>query len=138
MPVQTFPIRCGRWARIFMAPLALRQPTARVDATTVDVRMGYVGRAQIPLAQIDRVGTVQWPKWGGFGARIARGMVAFVGHSGTLVLVELSGPLRVRAPLGWTATSIAIGAEDVDGLIAAIVEARNPADLPTASGPVSG
>jgi len=57
--------------------------------------------------------------------------VAFVGHSGTLVLVELSGPLRVRAPLGWTATSIAIGAEDVEGLIAAIVEARNSAAPPS-------
>lgn len=132
MPVQTFPIRCGTWARILLAPLAPRQPTAIVDETTVVVHMGFVGRAEIPLAQIDRVGTVQWPKWGGFGARIARGLVAFVGHSGTLVLIELSGPLRVRAPLGWTASSIAIGAEDVDGLIAAIVEARRSAGLPGA------
>lgn len=128
--MQTFPIRCGRWARILLAPLAFRQPTAIVDEAMVDVRMGFVGRASIPLAQIDRVGTVQWPKWGGFGARIARGLVAFVGHSGTLVLIELSEPLRVRAPLGWTASSIAIGAEDVDGLIAAIVEARRSVGLP--------
>ena len=132
MPVQTFPIRCGRWARILLAPLAPRTPTATVDDEKVAVRMGLIGRADIPLAQIEGVGTVQWPKWGGFGVRIARGLVAFVGHSGTLVLVELTAPLRVRAPLGWTASSIAIGAEDVEGLIAAIVEARRAAGLPEA------
>ena len=125
--MQTFPIRRGRWARILLAPLAPRQPTATVDDRMVTVRMGLIGRADIPLAQIDRVGTTLWPRWGGFGARIARGLVAFVGHSGTLVLIELSGPLRVRAPLGWSATSIAIGAEDVDGLMAAIVDARRSA-----------
>jgi hypothetical protein len=125
-PVQTFPIRSGRWARILLAPLAPRRPTVTVDESMVSVRMGLAGRADIPVARIDRVGTMVWPKWGGFGARIARNLVAFVGHSGTLVLVELSEPLRVRAPLGWTASSIAIGAEDVEGLISAISEARRP------------
>ena len=131
VPVQTFPIRCGRWARILLAPLAFRQPTAVVDATMVDVRMGGVGRARIPLTQIDRVGD-------GAVAQVRRLRRAHRPRSGglrrplgTLVLIELSGPLRVRAPLGWTATSIAIGAEDVDGLIAAIVEARRTAGLPT-------
>ena len=70
---------------------------------------------------------MSWPWWGGVGARIARGLVAFVGASGgTLVLIELSGPLRVRAPLGWTARKIAVGAEDVEGLIAAVIAAGAP------------
>ncbi len=91
------------------------------------VRMGLLGRAEIPVARIDRVGTMSWPWWNGVGARIAKGLVAFVAASGgRLVLIELSEPVRVRAPLGWMARSIAIGAEDVDGLIEAIAEARRP------------
>ncbi len=83
------------------------------------------------MARIDRVGTIEWPKWGGFGARIAQGMVAFVGRSGTLVVIELSEPLRVRAPLGWTANSVAVGVEDPDALIAAISQARRPPAVPS-------
>lgn len=124
--MQTFPIRTGRWARLFLTPLSLRRGTVAVDGDIVRVRLGLAGRADIPVAQIDRVGTIEWPKWGGFGARIAQGMVAFVGHSGTLVVIELSAPLRVRAPLGWSAGSVAVSVEDVEGLIAAISQARRP------------
>jgi hypothetical protein len=124
--VQTFPIRTGRWARLFLTPLSLKRGTVTVDGGMVRVRLGLAGRADIPVARIDRVGTIEWPKWGGFGARIAQGLVAFVAHSGTLVIIELSGPLRVRAPFGWSAGSVAVGVEDVDGLIAAISQARRP------------
>ena len=77
------------------------------------------------------------PGGAGFGARIARGLVAFVGASGPLVVIELTEPLRVRAPLGWTANSVAVGVEDVDGLIAAIAAGaggRRPAERPRAEG----
>lgn len=124
--MQRFPIRRSRWALPFLAPLSGRRPYAEVGADRLVVHMGLLGHAEIPIAQIDRVGTMTWPWWGGVGARIARGLVAFVGASGTLVLVELAGPLRVRAPLAWTARTIAIGAEDVDGLIEAIAQARRP------------
>lgn len=124
--MQTFPIRTGRWARLFLLPLSVRRGTVTVDQGIVRVRLGLAGRADIPMAQIDRVGTIEWPKWGGFGARIAQGLVAFVAHSGTLVVIELSEPLRVRAPLGWSANSVAVGVEDPDGLIAAISAARRP------------
>jgi hypothetical protein len=124
--VQTFPIRTGRWSRLFLAPLSLRRGTVRVDQGVVRVRLGLAGRADIPVERIDRVGTMEWPKWGGFGARIAQGLVAFVAHSGTLVVIELSEPLRVRAPLGWSASSVAVGVEDPEGLIAAISQARRP------------
>jgi hypothetical protein len=124
--VQRFPIRRSPWAIPFLAPLSARRPYADVGDGRVVVHMGLLGHAEIPIGRIDRVGTISWPWWAGVGARIARGMVAFVGASGPLVLIELDGPLRVRAPLGWTARTIAIGAEDVDGLIAAIAQARRP------------
>ena len=125
--MQRFPIRRSPWALPFLAPLSARRPYADVGDGHVVVHMGLLGRADIPVALIDRVGTMSWPWWGGVGARIARGLVAFVGASGgTLVLIELSGPLRVRAPLGWTARKIAVGAEDVEGMVAAISAARHP------------
>lgn len=125
--MQRFPIRRSPWALPFLAPLAARRPYAEVGDGRVVVHMGWLGHAEIPVEQIDRVGTMSWPWWGGVGARIARGLVAFVGASGgTLVLLELSGPLRVRAPLGWTARTIAVGAEDVEGMVAAVTAARRP------------
>jgi hypothetical protein len=91
--------------------------------------MGLLGHADIPVERIAAVGTMTWPWWAGVGARIARGLVAFVGASGTLVVLELTEPVRVRAPLGWTARSVAIGAEDVHGLITAIAEERSMAGV---------
>jgi hypothetical protein len=67
---------------------------------------------------------MRWPAWAGLGVRIARGLVAFVGASGPAAVVELTEPTEVRAPLKWEATRIAIGAEDVEGLVAAIARAR--------------
>lgn len=125
--MQRFPIRRSPWALPFLAPLAARRPYAEVGDGKVVVSMGLLGHAEIPVGLIDRVGTMNWPWWGGVGARIARGLVAFVGSSGgTLVLIELTGPLRVRAPLGWTARKIAIGAEDVEAMVAAVTAARRP------------
>jgi len=88
------------------------------------VRMGLLGRADVPLERIARVGTMEWPWWGGVGVRIARGLVAFVGGSGPAAVIDLTEPTKVRAPLNWSARRIAIGAEDVGGLVAAIAEAR--------------
>ncbi len=124
--MQRFPIRRSRWALPFLVPLSAGRPYASVGEGRVVVHMGLLGHADIPIAQIDRVGTLTWPWWGGVGARIARGLVAFVGAPGTLVVLELAAPLRVRAPLGWRAASVAIGAEDVQGFIEAVAEARRP------------
>ena len=60
------------------------------------------------------------------GARIARGMVAYVARSGTLVVMELSEPLKVKTPLSWRTTSVAVGVVDPEGLIDAISQARRP------------
>lgn len=128
-------MRRSPWALPFLAPLAARRPYAEVGEGRVVVHMGLLGHADIPVELIDRIGTVEWPWWAGVGARIARGMVAFVASSGRrLVLMELSEPLKVRAPFGWTARSIAVGAEDVEGMIAAVAEARRPGATSAAGG----
>jgi hypothetical protein len=122
--VTTFPIRRSRWALLFLVPLASGHPTATVDEERVSVRMGLLGRADVPVPLIAAVGTMDWPWWFGVGVRIARGLVAFLGGSGPMVVLELSEPVRVRTPLPWQAQRIAIGAEDVEGLIAEIARVR--------------
>lgn len=109
---------------IFLVPLSPGVPTATVEDGLLKVRMGWLGRADIPLERIASVGTMHWPWWGGVGARIARGLVAFVGASGPAAVFELTEPSEVRAPLKWTAHRVAVGAEDVEGFVAAIREAR--------------
>ncbi len=120
----TFPIRRSRWASLFLVP---RRPAASLDGEWLVVRMGFLGRADIPLDRIAGVGTMRWPWWGGLGARIARSMVAFVAASGPAAVLELTEPTEVRAPLKWAAHRIAVGAEDVEGLVAAIAHARGVA-----------
>ena len=122
--MQTFPFRSGRWARILLSVLGAHRGTATVDGDVVRIRMGLAGRADVPVALMDRVGTVEWPAWGGLGARIARGMVAYVARSGTLVVMELSETLKVKTPLSWRTTSVAVGVVDPEGLIDAIFQAR--------------
>jgi hypothetical protein len=122
--VTTFPIRCSRWALPVLVPLAAGHPTATVDGERVSVRMGWLGRADVPVGLISAVGTMDWPWWFGVGVRIARGLVAFAGGPGPMAVLELSEPLPVRTPLSWQAHRIAIGAEDVEGLIAEIARVR--------------
>jgi hypothetical protein len=88
--------------------------------------MGWHGRAEIPVARIDRLSTMRWPWWGGFGVRIARGLVAYVGAPGRIVVVDLDEPLSVRAPLPWTARRVGIGVADPEAFMAAVAEARRP------------
>lgn len=105
-------------------PLAAGHPTVTVDDERVSVRMGWLGSADVPVGLITAVGTMDWPWWFGVGVRIARGLVAFAGGPGPMVLLELAEPVRVRTPLSWPARRIAIGAEDVEGLIAEIARVR--------------
>jgi len=122
--VQTFPIRRSRWGLLFLVPRSPERRQATIEGGRLAVRMGILGRADVPIDQIASVGTMLWPWWAGLGVRIARGLVAFVGASGPAAVLELTEPTEVRAPLKWTATRIAVGAEDVEALIAAIARAR--------------
>ena len=123
---QKFPLRRSRWSWVFLRPLAWGPIEAEVDQSEVRVRMGWIGSASIPITTIDRVGRMDWPWWGGIGARLGRGLVAYVASSGPTVTIELSAPLKVRAPLGWTTSKVLVAVDDVDGFIQAIANARRP------------
>lgn len=110
--------------------LGSRRPEAVVDGDRVRVTMGLHGGADIPVSSIARVGRMHWPWWGGVGARIARGMVAFVARPGQIVVLELEPPVGVRAPLAWRAGRVGIGVEDAEGLMAAVADARAAAGPP--------
>ena len=130
--MQTFPIRRSRWGLLFLVPRSPERRQATIDSGRLALRMGILGRADVPVDRIASVGTMLWPWWAGLGVRIARGLVAFVGASGPAAVLELTEPTEVRAPLKWTATRIAVGAEDVEGLIAAIARARGVTSEPGA------
>lgn len=130
--MQTFPIRRSRWGLLFLVPRSPERRQATIDGGRLALRMGILGRADVPVDRIASVGTMLWPWWAGLGVRIARGLVAFVGASGPAAVLELTEPTEVRAPLKWTATRIAVGAEDVEGLIAAIARARGVTSEPGA------
>lgn len=122
-----FPFRRSRWALPFLVPLCLGKPYAEVGEGQVRIRMGLIGKADLPVERIASVGTMPWPWWGGVGARIARGMVAFLGATGTVVVLQLTEPTSVRAPLSWKARSIGVGVEDVSGFVAAVAAEREAA-----------
>jgi hypothetical protein len=126
--VRRFPLRRSRWALPFLLPLSLGRPYAEVGEGEVRVRMGLIGRADVPVGKIASIGTMTWPWWGGVGARIARGMVAFLGASGAVVVLDLTEQVGVRAPLSWRARSIGVGVEDVSGFITAVVAEREAAE----------
>jgi hypothetical protein len=134
--VRRFPIRRSRWALPFLLPLCRGRPYAEVGEGEVRVRMGLIGRADVPVGKIASIGTMTWPWWGGVGARIARGMVAFLGASGAVVVIDLTEQVQVRAPLSWMARSIGVGVEDVSGFITAVAaerEASGPVEPPESS-----
>ena len=122
--VRRFPLRRSRWALPFLLPLSLGRPYAEVGEGTVRVRMGLMGKADLPVERIASIGTMTWPWWGGVGARIARGMVAFLGASGIVVVLDLTEQTAVRAPLSWRARSVGVGVEDVNGFITAVAAER--------------
>ena len=119
-----FPLRRSRASWLFLRPLAWGPIEAEVGEAGVTLRMGWIGSAQIPFGKIDRIGRMDWPWWGGLGVRLGRGLVAFVASSGPTALIELSEPIKVRAPLRWTTSRVAIGVDDVEGFIKAVAERR--------------
>ena len=125
--MRRFAFRRSRWALFFLIPLSLGRPYAEVGEGVVRVRMGLIGRAEIPVEKIASVGTMTWPWWGGVGARIARGMVAFLAASGAVVVLDLTEQVPVRAPLSWRARSIGVGVEDVSAFISAVAAERQAA-----------
>ena len=121
-----FPIRRNAWTWPILAMLGGGTPYAELDDGVVRAAMGWHGRAEIPVARIERLSTLRWPWWGGFGVRITRGLVAFAGAPGPMVLLELDEPVRVRAPFSWSTRRVGIGVADPEAFMAAVAEARRP------------
>lgn len=93
---------------------------AVVSDAEVRIRLGILGNASIPVSEIRRLRSVEWPWWGGIGVRLARRMVAFVTGSGRIALIELTEPLSVKTPFPWKTPRVAISVEDVDAFLNAV------------------
>ena len=126
---RTFALRTGRLTGLLVRPLAWGPLVAEIGDDALVIRMGLLGSATIPLNAIDRIGRMQWPWWGGIGARIGRGMVAFAAATGEAVMIELSAPLRVRAPLPWSTPRIVVVVEETEAFIEAVATARRDAEV---------
>ena len=113
----------------FLWPLVRGDQHAEVGEGQVRLRYGNLGGFAIPIGSIDRLGRIRWPWWSGLGVRIGFKLVAYVGRSVDLALIELHEPAKVRMPFPWTTTRIAVGVEDIDGFLQIIATARARFDL---------
>jgi hypothetical protein len=86
----------SRWALPFLALFAPHGGSVQIDDQTLELRLGALGRASVPLGLIQRASMMKWPWWAGLGVRIGRGVVAFVSESGPVVLLELSASATPR------------------------------------------
>ena len=114
----------SRWALPFLALLAPHGGFVDLDDRHCEIRLGLMGRARIPLELITRVSTSDWPWFGGIGVRIGRGVVGFVTKPGQAVVIDLSEPLEVRAPLRWNTERIAVRVGDPQAFMVALADRR--------------
>ncbi len=118
----TFPLRTSRWTRILTSS---RGPfEAEVTDEAVNVRMGWVGHAEIPIGHITRISTHRWPWFAGLGVRITKGMVAFVPAAGEGVVLEMDTPLVVHTPVAWETTRVLVGVADPAAFAEAVAARR--------------
>lgn len=122
----------SRWALPFLAMFAPHGGQVELGETALDIRLGVLGNAHIPLGIIARVSTMDWPWWAGVGVRIGRGVVGFISQSGMVVVIELSDAIEVRAPLRWSTRRIAVRVTDPQHFILTLA-ARRTAPEPTGS-----
>ncbi len=118
-----FPLRTARWARI-LSMTRKRSDIAEVTDDHVNVKMGWVGHAEIPISRITRVSFHRWPWYGGLGVRIAKGMVAFVPVPGEGALIEVDGKITVHAPAAWETQRVLVAVEDPAAFAEAIAARR--------------
>jgi hypothetical protein len=122
--VERFEMPRSRWALPFLALFAPHGGYVELDDRHCEIRLGVLGTARIPLELIARVSTMDWPWFAGVGVRIGRGVVGFVSKSGQAVVIELSEPLEVRAPLRWSTQRIAVRVGDPQAFVVALAYRR--------------
>jgi len=118
----------SRWALPFLAMFAPHGGQVELGDSSLDIRLGVLGNAQIPVERIVRVSTMEWPWWAGVGVRIGRGVVGFISQSGTVVVIELSEEIEVRAPLRWSTRRIAVRVTDPQHFILTVAARRTAPD----------
>lgn len=130
---ERFPLRrC--WATKFLWPLVRGEVAAEVGDGHVTVKLGGLGRAEIPLMNVARLSRMNWPWWGGIGVRLGRKLVAFTTSWGEVAVIELIEPIQVKAPLKWTTPRVVVSTQDVTGFLDAIARRRTgEPEVPTSS-----
>jgi hypothetical protein len=128
--VERFEMPRSRWALPFLALFAPHGGAVELSDQTLELHLGALGRASIPLRLIERASIMNWPWWAGLGVRIGRGVVGFVTQSGPAVVLHLAEPLEVRAPLRWTTQRVVVRVSDPESFLHALAERRYalPAD----------
>lgn len=114
----------SRWALPFLALFAPHGGSVELDPQTLAIRVGALGRADIPLRLITRASMMEWPWWAGLGVRIGRGAVGFVTQSGPAVVLALSEPVNVRAPMRWSTQRVIVKVEDPETFLYELAELR--------------
>jgi len=122
--VERFKMPRSRWALPFLALFAPHGGFVDLGETQVEIRLGVLGRADIPLGLVSRASTMNWPWFAGVGVRFGRGVVGFISKSGQAVVLELSEPVEVRAPLRWSTQRIAVRVEDPESFLVALAHRR--------------
>lgn len=105
---------------------------AEVGDGMVRVRLGWLGHVEFPVSDIAHLSRMDWPWWGGLGARLGRKMVAYTTAWGEAVVVELATPVEARMPMRWRAERVIIGVRDAGGFMEAIARERRSV-IPPAS-----
>jgi hypothetical protein len=126
--VERFEMPRSRWALPFLALFAPHGGIVELDDDRCRMRLGVLGNAEIPLALVARASTMDWPWWAGVGVRIGRGVVGFISQSGTVVVLELSAPVEVRAPLRWSTQRVAVRVADPAAFMVSLAHRRRSAD----------
>jgi hypothetical protein len=135
--VERFEMPRSRWALPFLALFAPHGGIVELDDEHCTLRLGVLGNASVPLRLIARASTMEWPWWAGVGVRIGRGVVGFVSKSGTVVVLELSEPIEVHAPLRWSTQRVAVRVADPRQFIVSLAYRRSE-PAPDAAAPEGG
>jgi hypothetical protein len=121
--VERFAMRRS-WGTRFLWPMVRGPVFAEIADGHVRIDFGWLGGADIEIANVARLSRIRWPWWAGLGVRLGRSMAAFTSASGQAAGIDLIDAIQVRAPLRWRAQRVIFSVEDVDGFLAAIARER--------------
>ncbi|MBM3634545.1 MAG: hypothetical protein FJW99_04550 [Actinobacteria bacterium] len=117
-----FPLKSSRWSRLWTSSGGPYE--ADVTDESVNVRIGWVGHAEVPIARVVRVLRLRWPWWAGLGVRITRGMVVFAPSAGEGVVLETDEPITVRCPMEWSTSRVLVMVRDPAAFAGAVAARR--------------